>query len=340
MGTQGIRRGFTLIELLVVIAIIGVLIALLLPAVQAAREAARRAQCINNLKQIGLGLHNYHDSTGSLPFGEMNDGWGNHSSHVMLLPFVEQVPLYNSINFGSPGGYNCMNPGNPINTTAQRATLSYLQCPSDTDRLTNAEGHLSYRANGGSRPITVSFDNQVIPDGPFFQILRNSDPGSVGLRDILDGTSQTAAYSEMVKGIGNGGTNIYDPLKPSSAFVQVGDPSTRNSPLPYYTSCLASGGPVTGVALAQISPSGSSGAYWMYGGSTSGAYNHVMPPNTWSCGWQREGGAFTASSRHPGNVNVLFCDGSTRSIKGSVRNQVWWALGTMAGNDVVSASDY
>src|SRR5579864_4324549 len=95
------RAGFTLIELLVVIAIIAVLIALLLPAVQSAREAARRAQCVNNLKQIGIAMHNYHDAFGSLPYGHGPFGWNDWNAHTYLLPFLEQRPIYDSINFSN-----------------------------------------------------------------------------------------------------------------------------------------------------------------------------------------------------------------------------------------------
>src|SRR5213595_1234169 len=106
------NRGFTLIELLVVIAIIAVLIALLLPAVQAAREAARRAQCVNNLKQLGIALHNYHDVNNVLPWGAGPWGWHDWSAHVMMLPYIEQTSLFNAINFvardsNNPTGGGC-----------------------------------------------------------------------------------------------------------------------------------------------------------------------------------------------------------------------------------------
>jgi prepilin-type N-terminal cleavage/methylation domain-containing protein len=141
------RRGFTLIELLVVIAIIAVLIALLLPAVQAAREAARRAQCINNLKQIGLAMHNYEGTMKVLPWGLGPDGWNDWGIFPMLLPGLEQGPLFNMINFANTG--NAVSTGNngtttlPFaggagfqNTTVFLSTLKVLQCPSDQDRLT------------------------------------------------------------------------------------------------------------------------------------------------------------------------------------------------------------
>jgi len=148
------RRGFTLIELLVVIAIIGVLIALLLPAVQAAREAARRAQCINNLKQLGLGLHNYHDSVGAVPMGFAGGGgWEQWTPVIMLLPYIEQKPLFDSINFtGNIGsGYT-----GGLNSTAIKSTVSVYQCPSDTDRLTNVQGHINYAGNWGTKPNRYS----------------------------------------------------------------------------------------------------------------------------------------------------------------------------------------
>src|SRR3954453_11660663 len=121
------RPGFTLIELLVVIAIIGVLIALLLPAVQAAREAARRSQCTNNLKQLGLGLHNYHQGVGSFPMGSSRANgatWNNWSAQGLMLPYMEQQAIYNAINFNWEVTQS-------VNTTAAYTTISSFLCPSD-----------------------------------------------------------------------------------------------------------------------------------------------------------------------------------------------------------------
>src|SRR5258707_757875 len=136
---------FTLIELLVVIAIIAVLIALLLPAVQAAREAARRAQCVNNLKQLGIAMHNYHSSVNSLPWGD-GPWWIEWSAHTLLLPYMEQAPIYNAINFSDtqPFGQTPMPVNNPANSTATYTVISGFNCPSDSDRLTDPNGHNNY----------------------------------------------------------------------------------------------------------------------------------------------------------------------------------------------------
>ena len=175
--------GFTLIELLVVIAIIAVLIALLLPAVQAAREAARRAQCINNLKQIGLAIHNYASANkDSLPWGD-GPWWNEWSAHTLLLPYLEQGPLYNSINFGNalPFGGAPFNINNPINTTATYTKVSGFSCPSDGDRLTDPNGHNNYMANSGSAANSMYAGNAGVQgwNGPVAGPFIYSDNGTV-----------------------------------------------------------------------------------------------------------------------------------------------------------------
>ena len=348
MRTPRQRPGFTLIELLVVIAIIGVLIALLLPAVQAAREAARRSQCINNLKQLGLAMQNYHDSITVLPPGasDMNNGWQQWSALAMLLPYMEQAPLYNAANFSNTGD-SCAPGGR--NSTVIRATIAGFLCPSDTDRMTNPDGHVNYAVNWGSKAYRYSSQ----PCGPFVAADRSAV--KIGLRDILDGTSQTAAASERVKGIGNGellgnqnqAVEQIDPLTPDSDVMQLAATADSDgisvSPL-YYQACKVL--PPTG----QVASTGIPGGMWHTVLMGNTCYTHIMPPNAQSCGYgsidnsnpdgNHPMGALTASSRHAQSVNVLFLDGSTRNLRNSINYQVWWALGTKAGNEVVSQGDF
>jgi prepilin-type N-terminal cleavage/methylation domain-containing protein/prepilin-type processing-associated H-X9-DG protein len=332
------RAGFTLIELLVVIAIIAVLIALLLPAVQAAREAARRAQCVNNLKQIGLGIHNYASTvTETLPFEERGDGsWNGWSPMLMLLPYMEQTSLYNAMNFANTG--NAGNPSNAANTTAMRTSISYFSCPSDIDRLTNADGHSNYMMCVGSTGDDFRYAIQQPDSFTGVGIATGfGGPNVCLLRDIMDGTSNTAAFSEIVKGIGL--SPVFDPTRPPSSEVAVTGGST-STPVGDYNLCNG-----TSPAPSNVNFNGNvHGAQWYTGGSAWGGYNHVMPPNSYSCSLLRSGNnadqVITASSRHAGGVNVLFADGSTRYVKGTVGLPVWWALGTKANGEITSADSY
>jgi prepilin-type N-terminal cleavage/methylation domain-containing protein/prepilin-type processing-associated H-X9-DG protein len=354
------RRGFTLIELLVVIAIIAVLIALLLPAVQAAREAARRAACVNNLKQLGIGLHNYHDVTSSFPTGHLGTGWNDWGPLTMLLPYIEQAPIYNSINFCASCG-NAAAPGNnAMNFTAFMTSINVYQCPSDTDRLTGTAqltaikvnllyGHQNYSGNAGNAPESF-YDNKHhnANNGVMFGINAGRP---VGVRDCLDGTSNTAGWSEKVKGIGSGSNNVYDSTRPTSAVLYqaaqygaVGASFQDAVPNYYYNGNGAGGGcfnlnpassPLATGAIAQ-------GTYWWDGHPETGLYNHVMPPNTWSCNDNNvnDAAAATASSRHSGGVNVCMCDGSVKFIKQTISVNTWWALGSRAGGEVLDAGSY
>ncbi len=342
------QSGFTLIELLVVIAIIAVLIALLLPAVQAAREAARRAQCVNNLKQIGLAVHNYSSTVGSFPPGQLEgNDWADWSAHAMMLPYLEQGPLFNSLNFIGYGlpNVNPALPGYAGNTTATYSKIAGFLCPSDADMQTTSEGHNNYVACSGSSPDSCA------QKGPFNGPFIGPDPNNNSSRNaqvytfasIIDGLSQTACFSEKVIGLPS---NKLDLRKPNSTVFAVAQPANPSIPSQYYTACAAVNPLTATLETGQgfdSAPTGIGGD-WHCGYPTQTRYTHVMTPNTASCDYGAGGagirGAHTASSRHSGIVNVLFCDGSVKAIKSSVSTTVWWALGTIAGSEVVTQDSY
>lgn len=320
------RRGFTLIELLVVIAIIAVLIALLLPAVQAAREAARRSQCLNNLKQLGLALHNYHDTWGSLPVGYPVRLWepdptvppehARWSTLAAVTPFLEQSAVFNAINFhfpmvGGPAqGYAVF----PPNTTVVSTKIALFLCPSDTGiqirppfQPANYVACVGSGRNGGDANAA---------DGSLFI---NS---SIGLRDLIDGTTQTVLISEST--IGTGGA--------SSAIPAVG---TIDSSL-YFLSATAFPTLTEANCAATTSWGVRRGANWVDGDYGVGIYNHYYPPNSASpdCLRHSNPGWKAARSRHPGGVNVLFADGGVRFIKDSIDRLTWRGLATRAGGEI------
>jgi prepilin-type N-terminal cleavage/methylation domain-containing protein/prepilin-type processing-associated H-X9-DG protein len=334
------RRAFTLIELLVVIAIIGILIALLLPAVQSAREAARRGQCVNNLKQIGLAVHQYHLDHNCFPPGQLlYFNWLDISALVQLLPYLEQRPLYNAFNVADVFAINGMGPvlpSYPPNTTVARIQVPGFLCPSDSSRLSNPEGHSNYCGNSGSSPrsteIVCKENGPFIAAPPF-----SSYNGCRVFRyiNITDGMSSTACFSEKVLGIGF--VNQRDNARPSSADLEVGTPADVIDTKAYYQLCRAADQDTAPLAFADGQ---ASGMYWTFGYAVDTRYTHIMPPNTQSCEvggpWFGQRGAITASSRHPGLVNVLFCDGAVNPIKSSIDPPTWWALGTMAGHEIIS----
>lgn len=199
------RQAFTLIELLVVMGIIAILIALLLPAVQAAREAARRITCRNNLKQLGLALHNYHDVHGCFPQGRGAALPGVFSAHAYLLPFVEQSNLQDLVDFSSAPTTFSIDGGiiydGSTNAAAASTIVPFFLCPSDgSERIPGSSfATTNYAANAGSGLVDAgSLDNA---DGVFFRGSR------IGFRDIADGTSHTAAFSERLLGTGSSPTS-------------------------------------------------------------------------------------------------------------------------------------
>jgi prepilin-type N-terminal cleavage/methylation domain-containing protein/prepilin-type processing-associated H-X9-DG protein len=332
------RLGFTLIELLVVIAIIAVLIALLLPAVQAAREAARRMQCVNNLKQMGLAIHNYSSVTNVVPMGSYQL-WG---PFAYMLPYLEQGVMANALNFSQNPAQPAFpfNPGDPPNTTGVYAQLQVMLCPSDPNRATTAWGKTNYACNAGTSADAVSYGTTSLFNGPFNGATNKQ---AVGFQNILDGLSSTAAMSERVKGVGN--TNVWDSIRPSSTiFAASFTGPAPFSPTKDQAACLA----VTPSPTAPIITvsNGGQGTNWLYWGVMGGQYSHVMLPDTWTCmqtgswTWAQGNSAITASSQHPGVVNVLMCDGSVKAIKQTVALNVWWGLGTMAGGEILDQSTY
>ncbi len=334
------RRGFTLIELLVVIAIIAVLIALLLPAVQAAREAARRLQCVNNMKQLGIAFANYHDTKGSFPQGYAS--WNTWGPLVMMLPYMEQGNLYNGLNFYqgfSANSASSRTVGGP-NTTVGFATINSFQCPSDPDRLTSAEAHLNYVCCMGSDVY-----RGTTPQSPFNGVFVGPCCGPARLdvcEGITDGTSNTVGASERVKGIG-ASSGTFDSLRPSSSFTP-NMPATAAaagaSPQTAYNACKGLRGPTSASFASGGDPLG---GYWMDAEPSQEMYNHVMTPNLWSCATNTtnyNGVASSASSRHSGGVNTLFMDSSVHYIKDSINPTTWWALGTKGNSEVIDSSTY
>ncbi len=344
------RSGFTLIELLVVIAIIAVLIALLLPAVQAAREAARRAQCTNNLKQIGLSMHNYVSSFGSFPWGHGPSDWNDWGALALMLPYMEQGAVFNSLNF-IWGSANQSGPRLPdpctgarvaINGTAFLTKLNVALCPSDArDGLTQPWGKTNYVACLGAIPYASGNTDGIFTRIEFTGACQSTTGTgfTAQMAAVTDGTSNTAAFSERVKGIGFNEANFIDPQKPSTTYYQIPGLTFGATPADVpvvYNSCKTAT-TVSPVSLRHP------GVYYWTGTIYTGRYNHTMPPNGKFCssGNDNFGAvAYPATSVHPGGVNVCFADGSVRFVKETVSPQTWWALGSRAGGEVVSADAY
>jgi prepilin-type N-terminal cleavage/methylation domain-containing protein len=316
------RRAFTLIELLVVIAIIAILIALLLPAVQAAREAARRISCRNNLKQLGLAMHNYHDVQGCFPQGRGAALPGVFSAHAYLLPFVEQGNLHDLVDFSSAPTTFSIGGGavfdGSTNAVAAATIIPFFLCPSDaTERIPGSNfAATNYAGNAGSGLVAAgSLDNA---DGVFFRGSR------IGFRDLTDGTSHTAAFSERPLGTGSESTT------PASIDA---DRDVLELPFgsdPTESTCADAS---SGTAFTER------GGKWILGNYGNSLYNHALPPNAlnWDCMDMRQQKArMSARSDHPGGVHLVLCDGSVRFVADGVDLVGWRALATRAGGDVAA----
>jgi len=340
-------RGFTLIELLVVIAIIAVLIALLLPAVQAAREAARRSQCVNNLKQMGLAVHNYISSIGSLPpSGQAGSGTvngmpnvQNYSMKARILPFMEQQVMYNAMNFAVSATWNDASGGAAVNATVISAKVSGFLCPSDSNPgnssafiSLNSINYIVACTNYGNNGGLSRYYSNWVPLGPAYF---TGDDGSLNqvitLASITDGTSNTQLMTEFVKGTA-GQQRPGLGLSFSSAQFQGA---------PVFNPALTAQDAVACLQSSTYSWD-FKGEYWIeHSGGRGGAITNVMQPNQKSCnaGSQIDT-QVAASSQHSGGVNVLFLDGSVKFIKSSVSQATWWALATHGLGEVISSDAY
>lgn len=321
------RDGFTLVELLVVISIIGILIGLLLPAVQSAREAMRRTSCSNNQKQCVLALHNYHSTFKQFP------GIGSQSSSAFsilaqTLPYAEQAGLQELIDFSSPiyhGGYFSRSI-HPNNEKAASTLVPMYRCPSDPadDQFTefdcNAAAGQYYR---GTNVVTCtgsgrdhSWDLRSKTDGLFYYNSRSR------FRDILDGTSHTAVFTETL--LGNGMTSRTPPLQEHDAVAWIGHSRATNPHVESLTN-----GPVW-------SWNGYRGYAWISGKAYSSTFNSYLPPNPkhpdvcqLAYGW------FSARSHHAGGVNVALADGSVRFVTESVNLELWQNAGSIADQNAI-----
>jgi prepilin-type N-terminal cleavage/methylation domain-containing protein/prepilin-type processing-associated H-X9-DG protein len=358
--------GFTLIELLVVIAIISVLIALLLPAVQSAREAGRRAQCINNLKQFGLGLHNYLTTNEMFPMGstlQLYDNlstantqfpgedawtWNDWSVHAVLLPYMEQNPLYNGINFNYPPVASPI--GSGMAATAMLTKIKFFLCPSDGNAgVTNANG-FSENSYYGSMGPTTGYVTQSQSSGLFAETVGHA------ISAVTDGASYSIAFSERLVGSpgqpdhypGNGMLGVAGGKGTNPAWGIYNALSDLPDMLLVLQTCNAAWQKNLNISTG----SQTAGQYWAWGVPGMTLFDTIVPPSStqypWnSCRSDCSSGCGTdsshivnATSNHPGGCNVLMADSSARFVKSSINMRTWMQLGTISGGEAVSADQY
>lgn len=334
------KKGFTLVELLVVIAIIGILVGLLLPAVQAAREAARRMQCSNNVKQLSLATHNYESTfrtVGRLatwvqkigvPMQQSN--WNGYSAHVGILPFIEQTPLYNQFTFREYHYDNFILPGGQVSAlTAGRTRVSAFLCPSDRPYPTTTEfGQNNY---GWSEGPNGGWNIGSGQQNGFWKRDRDTKFG-----DITDGLSNTILMSEFVKGDND-----------NTLYTNMGDIAAGGIPFPspvfatFPTQAMLDQYGTLGLAAATNHRT-FAGFRWFAPGFYNTSINTMATPN-WrfpavgvcgGCGQGDGQGVFPARSRHTGGANHGLGDGSVQFISNNIDLRTYQALGSAISGDI------
>jgi prepilin-type N-terminal cleavage/methylation domain-containing protein/prepilin-type processing-associated H-X9-DG protein len=312
------RAAFTLIELLVVIAIIAVLIGLLLPAVQKVREAANRMSCQNNLKQLGLALHNYEGANRVFPQGR-NQFPNVVSAPSRLLAYVEQTNLQNLVNYDGTLA-------DPQNVQASKTRVALFVCPSDA-----ANGQVQGMTDFGTNYVACNGTGVLFDDaGNITRYLKIPEGNGMfaqtpqRIADIRDGLSNTAAFCESTLGLGAAPPNGSLPPDPRLVILEV---AGGNDTTP--SDCDGMNG----------TWSAKRGGQWINGHFGNTLYNHFYTPNQrgkWDCGNASHNKGLTAArSYHPGGVNLLLGDGSVRFVSDSISLSTWRALATRAGGEVV-----
>jgi prepilin-type N-terminal cleavage/methylation domain-containing protein/prepilin-type processing-associated H-X9-DG protein len=323
------RHGFTLIELLVVIAIIAILIGLLVPAVQKVRESAARLQCQNNMKQLGLAMHGYHDVFRKLPSGSYDANTWGPSALVFLLPHVEQSNIYRLFDTKQQSGSTLGGTTPTSNDIAGQYRIPLLQCPSDPQQgESTLFGWTSYHVNYGIWVWATGWDGVFPPN--FDPVSWTKSARHVRLTDIRDGTSNTGGLAEVCNGPYDAGSA----RDARTDCFEYGKLTTKDV-VQARAALLAKDWRTAKFAGGWSPPWRYRGYPWREGSIWRGGYNHLLPPNS-AC-WRPNGDWWQlvtpASSWHDGGVNVVFCDGSVRFISESVSPVAWTAAGSRAGGE-------
>ncbi len=356
MATMSVRcsqrtsRGFTLIELVVVTAVILVVLAILLPAVQSARESVRRLHCGNNLRQIGIALHSYHSIHDSFPLlsigardaANYNNHWEPWGPGVLvhILSVMDNQPLYNTMNFQVACLTGCEASGRAQNLTIRNTALAMYLCPSDT----------------GSRVYPYG-GNYAASVGPQFNWGTTSAASAVGafanhtsysIRHFTDGTANTLAFSEARIGsnrpLSRTGIEYYtglgwptDGMQGTDSDQQATNPTGIQAFYTYVQKCDHFAATNSAAANDNVS---SNWSFCRLGEGMS--FSMLLTPNPKHaiCTlYPATNGMFATKSRHPGGVNSLFVDGSVHFVKDAINQSTWWSLGTRAGGEVIGSDD-